>query len=621
MNEKKLLLVAFLLVIGIFGTGCPDSKTVVTKVEPAADEAKKQKLNGVFYALPQTIVRVSVPLKRKDLDPGKYAILATVFFPGEDYLKPNAKGIKFSMGVPQFETAAEPDPKQIYMVETIGGRLETKTMLLDFTPEGVLSKADTKSEDQTLEFTTGVIKSAASIIAPFLPLAGDPTEPSPPARNQDAQDLSEDTIFMDTLRSKKRDRNTVERQEIDERVAFYQRLGREERDFFKTLSEDEQAFYMKLTPQQAAFYRTLEKDERLKFRDISLLPENERDIYRRIDSPYFRAKYLEQSIGSEPRRLFAEAYKIYQRIQELKKKREERLTQTMAYAALPPETLKEVLKQLDDMITELKNVYFLGITKTTENSIGTFQYVPPATRPLSSSPPVLGQREPDMYLPLFEFSPTRGVCSVTEDAQDRNRGIKVPDKFYKKVCKDENAEDCKGNDIKPCDDTKTVKLRLIRTGDQFSNTLQDAKYDDKGKRGFYYRIPSTATAKLFWGDETTENELGRKRLSIAQLGVTASLPATTRGRRTSYALELYPDTGALKNFNMGSDAAVQKSAIDDLSGAATTVIEEREKQKAEKEAKKPDELKELERQRQILEERNKILDEEEKLNKRSSTSP
>lgn len=173
MFERKLLASA-LFSLALFCTGCPHSKTVVKKVEPqtlpvagaAAKSTKAPKMNGVFYALPQTVLKLDVPITRKDLEPGKYAEFAGFFFPGEEAVE--KKDIKFSIGKPAFDSRGEPDPDEIYLVNIQGGIFETKTLMMEYTPEGVLSKAQAESKDETLEFVTSGIKTATSIFSSFL---------------------------------------------------------------------------------------------------------------------------------------------------------------------------------------------------------------------------------------------------------------------------------------------------------------------------------------------------------------------------------------------------------------------------------------------------------------------
>jgi hypothetical protein len=105
-------------------------------------------------------------------------------------------------------------------------------------------------------------------------------------------------------------------------------------------------------------------------------------------------------------------------------------------------------------------------------------------------------------------------------------------------------------------------------------------------------------------------------MQIAQYGTVVSLPASTGGRTTKHALALYEATGAMKNFNLGSSALIQQSLLDDLGGAATSIIDAKAKRDEAKKAQ-ADELTQLERKRKLLEEMLKIKEAEETLKKQS----
>jgi Domain of unknown function (DUF4831) len=138
--------------------------------------------------------------------------------------------------------------------------------------------------------------------------------------------------------------------------------------------------------------------------------------------------------------------------------------------------------------------------------------------------------------------------------------------------------------------------------------------EPQGDNGFRYRVPAPATWMVqLTVPGKTATQLARSDLPIAQLGKTVALPASSKGRRTSYTVGLNPATGGLRSFKLGSDALIQKSAVDDISGAANSLIDARTKQiKDQKDA--ADQLTQLTRQRQILEEQVKIKDAQTKLN-------
>ncbi|HZE70011.1 MAG TPA: DUF4831 family protein [Pyrinomonadaceae bacterium] len=223
------------------------------------------------------------------------------------------------------------------------------------------------------------------------------------------------------------------------------------------------------------------------------------------------------------------------------------------------------------------------------------------------SPEMIGP----LSLDLFEFSPDNGVCKLLATDQ----GVKVKSKFsLMKACPKENPN-CEEDEMIdfPCDPANTtsvsLNIALGRRGQneyQFADRVKSSRLAETGERGFYYRIPATSLATLKIG----KNEKARQNVAIAQLGLTASLPASTGGRKTEYKIDLFEASGALKNFTLGSDTAIQKSNLDDLQTAATTAIEAQ------------DQLKKLERRQQILTKLKEIRELEKELSKPSeSPSP
>jgi hypothetical protein len=124
-----------------------------------------------------------------------------------------------------------------------------------------------------------------------------------------------------------------------------------------------------------------------------------------------------------------------------------------------------------------------------------------------------------------------------------------------------------------------------------------------GERGFFYRVPATADVLLKLGDDTVT----KSKQVIAQFGITASLPASTGGKSTAYALKFYEATGALKSFNVTSKAVMGKSTADALGTDVTTLVTA--KQAADQAQRtKQDELTVLDRQAKILTDKKAIYD-------------
>ena len=91
------------------------------------------------------------------------------------------------------------------------------------------------------------------------------------------------------------------------------------------------------------------------------------------------------------------------------------------------------------------------------------------------------------------------------------------------------------------------------------------------------------------------------RLPVGQFGKVFSLPATTGGKSTMFNLKFYEATGALKNFEVTSKAALTKGATDQFGSTVTSLMDAQKKREEQ-----DSEVSRLKKQRELLEERVKI---------------
>lgn len=542
VTRKALPLLILLVAASSFG--CFESKTVVTRVKPHVAGQPRSKMNGVMFALPRTVVKVDVPVLRERLSPGQFYALSPFFFPGERFIKAaplptpipapsDDAGVVFSLDEPKFGVRGKPDPEETFMVSIRGGRFETKTLLLDVTEDGIIAKAEAESKDETIDFVTQGLQSVATIAAPLLPFGADDV------------DLLAD-INRAILRNPK----------LAERVSDKnQRLNKEEA---KKLLED--AFFEQLTPREKLIYLSLPDEYKeflrneIRFDYLLQLSETEREFFwglSKAQRDYFRALTPEQK-AELPRAKVA-----YNKVQGFINRREE-LVRSEPQPGSPPETLATKLKEIDGYIKSFKQSFFIG-AKSQVSWTGNFEFDP--------TPAQLEVR-------LFNYSETEGICETITNGIG-NRTIKPPPHFM-----------FKRNAANPtCDSSRGVILRIDVPAAQLANNLVRANFDDSGERGFYYRVPAKVTALLLeesqvqqhddptsaggQGPRFTRDEVAREGLSVAQLGHTASLPASTGGRRSSYKVVYYDATGAVRTFNIGSDALIQKSNAEDVEATLT----------------------------------------------------
>lgn len=531
MLRKQKIACLLLALVMVFAS-CT-AKVVVTRVKPFESGKPAPKLDGIIYALPQTVVKAEVPIVRTDKSAGEFALYAPIFFPREDFVA--ADETSFSIGKPSLDVRAEADPKQIFMVKIKGNYLENKTLMMSLDSEGVLTKATAESTNESLDFTLGALKTAASILAPALTAKPDLMAPPPPPPPPPSKKCS---------------------------VDCREKLNQHEKACYDNLSCEEREFFCKRDERVRGYFCGLLKKERKEF------------MGKYVETDYQKADY------------------IYKEIKKLSDRREELIK---GGSARPPsaDTLKVMLQEIDSLIAQQKKIYFLGDVNK-QSWTGLFEMTP--TPPTERKPD-----DKDDKKDLFIFAKEAGVCELRANYQ----GVKIPPAFQAdKECEPDDSACQKRKEA--CKSAATVVLRVEpvekknvlagRVEGAFpKNTDSDGEdLSQKGARGFYYRIPAKAAVKLISSSKDNTVEHGRRTLQIAQLGWVVSLPASTGGRKTKYDLELNPLTGALTNFNLGTDPLIQKAMLEDIKGIATPITDAK------------DELKQLQRAREILEERQKV---------------
>jgi hypothetical protein len=589
--------VTLLLTLILMMTGCV-AKNVVSRVS-SSDHRPQGNMKGVFYALPRTVATVGVPIKKTHKEPGEFLRFSRCFFPNEDPIE--QKSDSFSVGVPTFTTRGEPDPTKVFMASIQGNYLENKTMEITLTDDGVLTKANVETTNTTLDFVAKAIKTGISIGAQAagagVRVAGADKglsfrEQLSPRERQcyDAyiatRDMRISSLTGDALRNASAARDAARALDAAERnLRFAERA--DPGNIAAAQSIREQALSNAVQKEQelnkildAASQEIADPTKRTgKFTNAEL---------RAIDA-YIRAKTDVDD--------FERAKEAFDRIAHLHGQRESLISN--ANLALPADTLKAMLKEIDETIETLQSK-FLGSSKDEDPWVPSFEVT-------------LADSQAHFATSLLELSKDNGVCAVSPSFSH----IVVPPKFQRP-------------DDAPCTHLIQVMLRLDKGRDgllspQLADTVTSATFSQDGERGFYYRIPAVALARVETiglrgsSSETQTIEKGRSVLSIAQLGTIASLPASSNGRKTKYAIDLNPDTGALKTFTLGSEALIQNSLLEDASAAATSINDLRTKLAAAKEkekeaaAAKSDQLTQLQRTSAILELQVKIKELEEKL--------
>jgi hypothetical protein len=694
LKLKSLLLVT-LVATSVTGQGVFKSKNVVTRVSP-------DRLDGVSYALPRTIIHASLPFKRSDARPGEYEKYAPCFFP-----KDIAAGrivvseTSFTLEAPTFTFTGEPDPDQHFVAKIKGGFFEDKTMSLEFNEDGVITKGEATSTNVALDVAIGaaraIISSVAAVRLPTVErkkVAPDSTE------GQDAQRETFERLYeLDICRARivadaastvvalakevaklSGDSNAIQQagnaqNQVDQayveiaaateaeaepsqvdrqledwaaareelrvaqeefRVAEKKVSANRRRSVRRALEQRvdqarqevalaRQRIDRASNPINGFFERVVEhatnarnySNQVARYAQTTRADEAQavRDALSKIDSAIIFARNAQPSVVRAFANEYDKAKKIFDRIQALKKRRED-----LASGASTPETvsadaLKLLINGTDEMIAAYEQSYFLG-TEATESWTSNFRFRPLNFNFTTSANEFQNSR-------VFMILTDEGLCPTDETTE---QGVKIKGTFRNPKCP--NAT----NPTMPSG-AKAIWLSVdrLREGRNFWNDIHRANVEEerRGRRGFYYRIPAAALVKLKVGslgsDQIAQlfeqgrahvlpsgDEKGRDTMKVAQLGPTVSLPASAAGRTTQYTLEFHEATGALKNFKLGSNSLLQKTLVDEASGAASDIIATKQaREKARADA--TDELNLLKRELEILQTQNAINEEKKKL--------
>ncbi len=598
MVQRGSIAITYLSVVATLFSGCV-AKNVVTQVPPP--HSQPAKMNGVFYALPRTVIVVSVPIKKTHADPGEFCEFAHCFFPGETVIKKEEE--TYSVGTPTFSTRSEPDPSKVFMVKIQGHYFEDKTLQMDLTESGVMTKGEAESKSQALEFVTKTVKTAISIGAKAAQAGLQTASVAAERSFRETLSRTERACFDEAVQNLN-DRKEALRKECREIVAKLEALETKSEALEEARNKHKAANQTPVTSDEKA---SKERKETIQKAESDLIRVT--DEFTKAETAYRKAitdakdPVIQQKLPALALALdkfekaqakvdnFKKAKEIFNRIGVLHGQRDALLS--TAASQMPPDTLKTILKELDDTIAILQSK-FLGSSKDEE------PWKPIFELRLADGDNVKTEE-------LFKLSKTDGIC-LSPGFQH----IVVPVGFHKDGAKCDRA-------MKVC-----LWTDRINTG-QLADTVNAASLKVGGERGFYYRIPGLALARL-QVEETKDgntnrvtNEVGRDTLAIAQLGTLVSLPASSNGRTTKYSLALYENSGALKNFNLGSSALVQNALLEDVQAAGTSINELRAKlgeARAKEQAgaaAKEDELEKLKRKAAILELQLQIKQLEEKL--------
>jgi hypothetical protein len=156
---KRFLALAMVVTLG----GC--AKIKVVHLTPGMQ--KPPSANGVFYALPKTVVRVALTVEQNKRTGAPFIDFAPIFVPGADSAceKPdcaNEKKTTFSLKKgATMTTFGTPDPNQVYMVTFVGHGVQDQSLNLAWTDTGIVSSVSASVTNRTTDIAVSLAKLAA----------------------------------------------------------------------------------------------------------------------------------------------------------------------------------------------------------------------------------------------------------------------------------------------------------------------------------------------------------------------------------------------------------------------------------------------------------------------------
>jgi hypothetical protein len=520
---KKALLILSLMVFIL--AGC--AKVVVVKVDKVDGDQQLEQA-GMFYALPNTVVRTGVKINKIERIKAPYVRFAAIFAPDEQPVCTNnsiseiiaekkCKDVKSKKENPDceklrkckdvqstdenpyceklkedkceiryelqkgatFATYGEPDPSNIYMVKFAGGGMIDQTLGMTWNETGILSSVNASVTNRTIDVATTTL-SAVTGLAIKAALGG--------GRSHE---------------SMKNCSNVSEKSNSDKWII----------NIITNDGKSNQLHHLALN------YCDIPKSERDKF-------------YKKTDK-----QLLQAAVAAYKRYLF-----------DLVNRREEVVLNTGAILAPA-----DLIAKLDSMIKERTAKLYIG-SKKIETWEGNLD-----VRKLTES-----NGKDDLIpvmIPVIRIDKSKGVC-FGDDVET------APDsKPY--AFRILEGDDCKN--------AKTIgmKLKYFPEKDrQLFERVRNSTKEIEGEQGFRYRIPAQVSATLKEKDSNKTSDIyGAAVFSVAQLGVTVALPAERNSKTMAYELGFIEATGGLKSFKLGSTGIIDSSTISSLAGSASTAMD------------------------------------------------
>lgn len=541
-----------LLLISVLLTSCVSRIETYRVTNPASPAVGKGQ--GVFYALPRTVVAVHVPVTRKTWAAGRLTDLLPYFFPCDEIApKPapytavqvpdcGSPGVTYPEKNSEFAidpktiaigTTSEPDPDQVFMIKINGGRMEDRKLNVLLSESGILDSFEAEITNRTGEVISQIAKSSVAVLG---------------------KAITQGILSVETNNNKQPQHtaNTTVPSCPDAKPP----LSTDEGVFIRLLADNDLGFFCKLNFDQRTQYQEMSYRLRVGFREYAdATPLDDQKLRRFLAgfASFVQIKELAQLLGTNL------------------KSSEGSLT-----GDVPPDTLRIRVEKVEAQLSDKVGEFFGSLSQRVAWD-AQFEVRLPDKGPVST-------------LNLFEYETGAGICTVD---RDKDKGVRLAGLAP-------SLATCSGK--KQVIDL-AVNLAANNPATAVASRIAGA-VKSSNEAGIFYRVPGDGLVSILRKtvEESTRTtgpsvQLALAAVSLAQAGVVVALPQSTGGRKTAYTFSLYGASGALKNFKMNTEAAFDKSSVSDIEAVLTGAA-----------ALNPSELEALKRQREIADEREKLRD-------------
>lgn len=150
-------------------SGCAHMPSVV-RVDGTETRLDK---NHLFYALPRTVVTAEIPITKRIVAPGRCAPYKHVAWIGLGVPAsqiPDLVGVSFEQGKIVLGSRTEPDPEQVFAIETGSKAFQNRSQTLEFSEQGFLLGGTSESQSQVATMAVQTLSTAATLAAKVIPM-------------------------------------------------------------------------------------------------------------------------------------------------------------------------------------------------------------------------------------------------------------------------------------------------------------------------------------------------------------------------------------------------------------------------------------------------------------------